>query len=401
MMSIFSFTAYTNNGEIKKGLIEAMSINDAKELLRKQGLFVNHIVKKKESRNRILNKKNVSSDDVILFCHEFAALLKAGISITETLSILSNDGGLAGFSSVLSDILKKITEGQSPSDAFAHYSDIFDSLFISALKTGERTGNLSASLKSYVVYLKRNIQFEKKVKQAIAYPAFLVFALFAVVGILFVFVMPKFVSMYSGMGTELPYATLVMIQLVDNIDLIALVVVLLLGGLVVSYRVLSNSPSQKLILDKYKTKIPVIGKVIVDFSVIQITSTMSSLLKSGLPLVASLEMTVSTLKNTYLADKLEKAMQAVVAGRSLSESLHQSRLFPAKVSKMIEAGESSGMLDTLLSDVSEFYEENMDHKMAQIMSLIEPIVMLFIGVIVGGIIIVMYLPIFSMVDVIQ
>lgn len=128
---------------------------------------------------------------------------------------------------------------------------------------------------------------------------------------------------------------------------------------------------------------------------------MSSLLKSGLPLVASLEMTASTLKNSYLADKLEKAMQAVVAGRSLSESLHQSRLFPAKVSKMIEAGESSGMLDTLLSDVSEFYEENMDHKMAQIMSLIEPVVMLFIGVIVGGIIIVMYLPIFSMADVIR
>jgi len=144
-----------------------------------------------------------------------------------------------------------------------------------------------------------------------------------------------------------------------------------------------------------------IGRVIMDFSVIQITSTMSSLLKSGLPLVGTLEMTVSTLKNSYLAEQLDKTRQAVVGGRSLSESLYQSRLFPAKVSKMIEAGESSGMLDTLLGDVSEFYEENMDHKMAQIMSLIEPIVMMFIGVIVGGIIIVMYLPIFSMADVIR
>ena len=400
-MPVFTYKAIEINGTVITGEVAASTRADVEEILRNKGVLLQEIKRKRESFTFSAQAKKVKGNEVLLFCYEFVALLKSGVSITETIATTASNHDNPVFKQKLLAVLEDIKAGEQPSSAFEKYSEIFDALFISAIKTGEKTGNIIHALQRYTQFLKRKLAFTKKVKQSLAYPLFLLFTLFAVMALLFTFVMPRFTSMYEGFGAELPYATRVVLALVEDIHIVALVLGLIVFGLFFIHRYITGSRAGRDYIDRMKIKMPLIGGIVLDYTVIQLTSTLSTLLQSGLNLVESLKMTSKTISNKHFANKIDVITNHVIEGQSFSEALAAQKIVPANTQKMIEAGEGSGQLPDLLNDIMVYYEENLDYKLSRLTTLIEPIIMLFIGVLVGGIIVVMYLPIFSMADIVK
>lgn len=400
-MPVFTYKAIDVNGTEIAGEIAASSRNDVEKILNNKGVLIQAIKKKRESFSFLSKSNKVKGNEILLFCHEFVALLKSGISITDTIATTANNHENHFFKHILLAVLDDIKSGEQPSNSFNKYPEIFDSLFISAIKTGEKTGNVVHALQRYTQFLKQKLTFAKKVKQALAYPLFLLLTLVAVMALLFTFVMPRFISMYEGFGAELPYATRIVLGLVEDIHIVTLVVGALFFSLYFIYKYIKRSKSGLDYIDRIKIRMPLIGSITLDYTIIQLTSTLSTLLQSGLNLVEALKMTSVTISNKYFANKLDVITNQVIEGKSFSEALAEQKIVPANTQKMIEAGEGSGQLANLLYDIMVYYEENLDYKLSRLTTLIEPVIMLFIGLLVGGIIVVMYLPIFSMADIVK
>ena len=400
-MPIFSYKAIDKNGEEVAGELTASSSEVVNVILRSKKLTVQEIKKKKDLSSFSFAFKKVKINEVLLFCHEFVALLKSGILLPEAIATTANNHGNAHFKKTLLTILSDINGGEQPSVSFSKHPDVFDSLFVSAILSGEKTGKVILALQRYVLYLKKNIAFSKKVKQSLAYPLFLLFTLFVVMGLLFTFVMPRFVSMYEGLGAELPYATRIVLSLAENLHIVIFVFAVVSIFTYTSYKKFLRTPVGADYIDGLKMKMPFVGGIILDYTVIQLTSTLSTLLQSGLNLVDALKMTSNSISNKYFATRIKLVTDQVVKGKSFSESLAKQQIVPANTLKMIAAGEGTGQLANLLNDIMLYYEENLDYKISRLTILIEPIIMLIIGLLVGGIIVVMYLPIFSMADIIK
>ena len=400
-MPVFSYKAIDGKGKLVTGELVASSVEVANVILRNKGVLTQEIKKKKNSITFSFNSKKVKSNEVLLFCHEFVALLKSGVLMPEAIAATANNHENAFFKQTLLAVLNEIKGGDQPSISFAKHPEVFDSLFISAIQTGEKTGKVVHALQRYVRFLKQKITFTKKVKQSLAYPLFLLFTLITVMGLLFTFVMPRFISMYDGLGTKLPYATRLILSLADNFYIVVFVSFVIFMLVYKSYKYILSSQAGQDYVDGLKMKMPFVGGIVSDYTIIQLTSTLSTLLQSGLNLVDALKMTSKTISNQYFASRIKLVTEQVIEGKSFSESLARQELVPVNTQKMIEAGEGSGQLANLLNDIMMYYEENLDYKLSRLTTLIEPIIMLIIGLLVGGIIVVMYLPIFSMADIVK
>ena len=400
-MPVFSYKAIDEKGVAVVGELTASSSEVVNVILRSKKLSIQEVKKKKDFSSFSLGFKKVKINEVLLFCHEFVALLKSGILLPEAIATTANNHGNDHFKKTLLTILSDINGGEQPSVSFSKHPDVFDSLFVSAILSGEKTGKVILALQRYVLYLKKNIAFSKKVKQSLAYPLFLLFTLFVVMGLLFTFVMPRFISMYEGLGAKLPYATRMILSLADNLHIVIFVVVVVFIFLYTSYKRFLRTPVGADYIDGIKMKMPFVGGIVLDYAIIQLTSTLSTLLQSGLNLVDALKMTSNSISNKYFATRIKLVTDQVIKGKSFSESLAKQEIVPANTQKMIAAGEGTGQLANLLNDIMLYYEENLDYKISRLTMLIEPIIMLIIGLLVGGIIVVMYLPIFSMADIIK
>ena len=400
-MPVFSYKAIDEKGVAVVGELTASSSEVVNVILRSKKLSIQEVKKKKDFSSFSFGFKKVKINEVLLFCHEFVALLKSGILLPEAIATTANNHSNDHFKKTLLTILSDINGGEQPSVSFSKHPDVFDSLFVSAILSGEKTGKVILALQRYVLYLKKNIAFSKKVKQSLAYPLFLLFTLFVVMGLLFTFVMPRFISMYEGLGAKLPYATRMILSLADNLHIVIFVVVVVFIFFYTSYKKFHRSPVGADYIDGVKMKLPFVGGIVLDYTIIQFTSTLSTLLQSGLNLVDALKMTSNSISNNYFATRIKLVTEQVIKGKSFSESLAKQQIVPANTQKMIAAGEGTGQLANLLNDIMLYYEENLDYKISRLTMLIEPIIMLIIGLLVGGIIVVMYLPIFSMADIIK
>lgn len=400
-MPVFSYKAIDEKGVAVVGELTASSSEVVNVILRSKKLSIQEVKKKKDFSSFSFGFKKVKINEVLLFCHEFVALLKSGILLPEAIATTANNHGNAHFKKTLLTILSDINGGEQPSVSFSKHPDVFDSLFVSAILSGEKTGKVILALQRYVLYLKKNIAFSKKVKQSLAYPLFLLFTLFVVMGLLFTFVMPRFISMYEGLGAKLPYATRMILSLADNLHIVLFVVVVVFIFAYTSYKRFIRTSVGADYIDGIKMKMPFVGGIVLDYTIIQLTSTLSTLLQSGLNLVDALKMTSNSISNKYFATRIKLVTDQVIKGKSFSESLAKQQIVPANTQKMIAAGEGTGQLANLLNDIMLYYEENLDYKISRLTMLIEPIIMLIIGLLVGGIIVVMYLPIFSMADIIK
>jgi type IV pilus assembly protein PilC len=399
-MPTFRYTALAESGALVTGETVAVSKEALRGKLQEEGLLAQRI-RIRRAFHGFRRGIRVKPDDFLLFNQEFIALLRAGLTLPETLCLLSDRPQQPVLAGALRQVDEEVRRGTALSEACARHPEVFDGLYIAALKTGEKTGNIVTVLRKYQESLAQRVALQKKVSQAMAYPVFLLITLGTILVILFIFVLPRFVAIYSDFGAELPFATRVLIKIVHALPYIVAPGLGLAAITVWAVRHHLRGDRAREWLDGMKERVPVIGTVYRRAAVAQIARTISALLAGGVPLVEAMHITADTLTNRMRATQLAMATVDVTRGRSLAQAIRAVDLMPENAIKMIEVGEASGGLGEMLAEVATFNEEALSHLLARVMALIEPLLMLLMGILVGGTIIVMYLPVFSIVSVIK
>jgi type IV pilus assembly protein PilC len=399
-MPVYIYTGLAENGTRIQGEESALSEQVLREDLARRGLMVQELRLKRAGL--VLSRgKRIKPENFLLLNQEFTALLRAGLNIPEALKLAADRPDSPQLSQVLRHVEEAVRGGASLSEACAQHGDVFDGLYLAALKTGEKTGALPQVLAKYQVNLRHRVEIMRKVGHALAYPAFLLITLLVILTVLFVFVLPRFVALYADFGAQLPAPTRALISLVEAMPYVApLLALLIVGGWVFWQRMLRDEV-MRIRIDALKEQIPLLGGIYRHTGSAQLARTLETLLSGGTTLVEAMQITAESLPNRYRAELLKEVRRQVMEGVSLAAAMAATKILNATAIKMIEVGEAGGGLEDMLTEVAVFHEEALSNSLTRMMSLIEPILMLLMGVFVGGIIIVMYLPIFYIVDVVK
>jgi len=397
-MPVFRYKAINSSGIEQRGEISAVSATNAENMLRDKGL----LVKTLSLKNKIsfINKR-INTDDFVQFLTEFIALIRAGLTIPEALEQCSNRPGNQYLSTALKNTVNAIKEGVHFSSALEQYPDIFDTLMISSVKTGESAGDLVSPLAGYKAYLERKNSIRKKVTQAMVYPVFILVVMLLILTALFIFVMPRFITLYSDFDTQLPGPTRFLLFLAGNMKFIAPTIAAVLIAAYIFLRATKGEKPVKARLDSLAVKLPYFGGIIRSLEYANISRTLFTLVSGGMQLAEALKTTRSSVKNSFFLEKLEKVIDKVYAGTVFSSAAADEKLLPPTAIKLLEAGEASGTLDAMLGEISGYYEQIADGKITAVMTLIEPTMIFLTGILVGGVIIAMYLPIFRLAEVVK
>jgi len=399
-MPIYSYIALSPQGRRIESEAAATTPEELRQSLTQQGLLVQQVREKRELLS-FRRRRSVSPEAFLLFNQEFLALIRAGLTIPEGLKLSANRPESPALTQTLARVVDEVRQGAAMSEACGRHPEVFEGPYLAALRTGEKTGDMVRVLEKYQVYLRQRVVLQRKVSQALAYPAFLLITLVVILLILFVFVLPRFVSLYADFGAQLPLPTRVLIAIVDVLPY--LLPVLILGGigLWAGWRRWKKLPSVQRRLDTIKDRLPLFGSIYREAAAAQIARALSALLAGGTPLVEAMRITAQSLNSPGRTERLLQATREVTEGKGLAAALRGKSLLPDTAVRLIEVGEASGGLDRMLDEAAQFHEESLSHRLTRMMTLIEPILMLLMGVLVGGIIVVMYLPIFYIVDVIK
>lgn len=399
-MPVYTYTALAENGTKIQGEETALSEQTLREDLARRG-FMAQELRAKRSGFGLPSRQRIKPESFLLLNQEFTALLRAGLTIPEALRLAAERPDSPQLSQVLRQVEEAVRGGLSLSEACALHGEVFDGLYLAALRTGEKTGSLPQVLAKYQVNLRHRVELMRKVGHALAYPAFLLITLLVILSVLFVFVLPRFVALYADFGAQLPAPTRALIGLVGVMPYLAPALIALgVGGWVFWQRLLRDE-AMRIRIDMFKERLPLLGGIYQHTASAQLGRTLGTLLSGGTTLVEAMQITAESLPNRYRAQLLSEVRRQVMEGVSLAAAMASTRIMTSTAIKMIEVGEAGGGLEDMLTEVAVFHEEALSNSLTRMMSLIEPILMLLMGVFVGGIIIVMYLPIFYIVDVVK
>ena len=329
------------------------------------------------------------------------ALTRAGLTIPDGLALAANRPDSPSLGRTLGRVYDDVRNGAPLSEACARYPETFDRLYVATIRTGEKTGDVAKVLARYQDYLRHRIALRKKLSQALAYPAFLLVALALILIVLFTFVMPRFVAMYADLGAALPLPTRILLVIVDHLYIAGPVLGAVVVLAVIGWRRLVANEAGRRWVDNAKERLPYVGPLQRIVSAAHLARSLSTLLAGGTPLVEALRTASSSITNQVYLDRLAVVIEQVTGGSSLAKAVRSTALMPEMAARMVEVGEASGGLETMLAEIAQFYEEMLDHRLARVMALIEPLLMLLMGLFIGGIIIIMYLPVFHMADIIK
>lgn len=332
----------------------------------------------------------------LVFNQELLALVKSGLPILRIWDLLIERAGHAGFQRALRDVREDIRGGASASDALAKHPVYFPELYVATVRAGEQSGNLPEVLQRYVLYLKLMVGLRQKVKKAISYPIVLIGIGLAVIAFLLTYVMPTFVSVYGESAKTLPWATQVLLNLVIHIESRIVPAAVLVIGIALGIHAYYATPTGQLAIDRLVLKLPFVGQLAAEHNTVQLTRTLGTILAGGTPLVDALQGARGAVSNRWISEEMIGAVNEIREGTTLADALDRSRVLPRLAIEMLSVGEETGSLDTMLRDVAEFYEADLDMRLTQLTTWIEPVLLLVMGVLVGGIVIVMYLPVFQM-----
>jgi len=396
-MPQFIYEAKTRSGEVRTGTLEAADEAAAGVKLRQQQL-VPVSVKKKGFSFSLPGSGggSVSEKDLVIFTRQFATMIDAGLPLVQCLEILSSQQENAYFQRVLKQVKADVEGGNTFSDSLEKHKDVFDVLFCNLVRAGEIGGILDAILGRIAAYIEKNSKLKRQVKSALTYPIGVMCIAFGVIGIMMVFVIPTFENMFKEFGGKLPDLTQLVIDashfFVNNL-------VLIIGGIVggvFAFRKWSKTQQGIIAIDKFLLSAPALGSTMRKIAVARFTRTLGTLLSSGVPILDALEIVAKSAGNWVIEQAVMTARAKIAEGKNMAEPLGETKVFPSMVVQMIGVGEATGALDTMLNKIADFYEDEVDVAVAGLTSLIEPIMMVFIGGSVGTMIIAMYLPIFTM-----
>lgn len=342
----------------------------------------------------------VTESDIIIFARQFSTMIDAGLPIIQCLDILVNQQQNKTFKTVLKSIKDSVESGSTLAEAIKKYPKYFDDLFSNMIAAGEAGGILDTILRRLAAYMEKMARLKRKVKGAMVYPAVTMGIAVIVTTVILVFVIPVFQSMFADFGGELPLMTQFVINLSDFLKSNIFYIIVALALFIVAFRRFHKTKKGREMIDSLTLKLPVIGLLVRKVAVAKFTRTMGTMLTSGVAILEALDIVAKTAGNKTIEKAIYSVRSAISEGRTMADPLTESGVFPSMVCQMIAVGESTGALDAMLSKIADFYDEEVDQAVENLTSLIEPFMLVFLGVTIGGLVISMYLPIFKMASVI-
>lgn len=401
-MPVFLWEGQTRKGEKKKGEIEAANEAALRGILRRQGLTSITVKQKPKNLSEYLPflKQKVKEKEVVIFARIFATMINAGLPLIQCLDLLAQQEQNKTFAQIITAIKEDIEGGSTLSDALRKYPKIFDDLFVNLVAAGESGGILDVILQRLSNYMEKAMKLKSKVKGAMTYPASVLVISIAVVSLLLVKVIPTFQKMFEGFGGELPGPTQFLITLSTYAQKYFLVAIIVLAIAVYAFRRYYKTEKGTLLIDGLILKSPVFGPLLKKVAVARFTRTMSTMMTSGVPILEGLAIVSKTAGNKVVENALIRVRKSISEGKTIAEPLLETGIFPPMVVQMIAVGEATGALDAMLSKIADFYDDEVDTAVDAMTALLEPFMMVFLGGVVGGMIIAMYLPIFKMASVV-
>jgi type IV pilus assembly protein PilC len=394
-MPIFSCKIGSSDGKIVVKEFDSVNPGILRQSLEEQGYVVFELRKKPLQflLEKGIGRKKIGNKELLLFNQELLVLLKAGLPIIQALDTILESGG-GKLNEILSAIREDVKGGMAFSNAFEKYPRVFPHLYIASIQAGERTGDLPQTIRRYIAFLKRTEGFRGKIVAALFYPAILITVATAAIAMLLIYVVPTFSQVYAGSGSALPLPTQMLINFTGFLR--HYLPLFLAAGFVGAavFRRWSETQTGRYAVDGMKIKTPFLGGVVTRYAVAGFTRTLATVLGSGIPIVEAMKMSVGTLNNKVLERGLLTAVVRVEEGSKLSTALESIKMMPPLALRMLSVGESTGSLEEMLSDISDYFEEEIERNLQVLTTAIEPAIMVVMGVVIGVIIITMYLPIF-------
>jgi len=396
-MPTYEWEGRSLKGELRRGVQRADSEVGIRTAMRKEGVILTKITEREEKKTaRFDPKKKVKRMTIGIWTRQLSTMLNSGLPLVQSLDMLSQQIEDATLKGITKNIKERIEEGVRFADALRDYPQCFDDLYVNLVVAGEEGGLIDAVLVRLAVYIEKSEKLKKKVKSALIYPISIIVVAFGVVLILLLFVIPVFEGLFSSFGKALPAPTQIVINISKIVKAGILYMIAALGIGVFLFRKYYKTDKGERQIDALSLKVPLFGNLLKKASVARVTRTLATLLSSGVSILESLSIVARIAGNRLIEESLVTARVAISEGRSISEPLKESGIFPPMVVQMVQVGESTGALDAMLNRVADFYEEDVDNMVTDLMSLMEPMIMVFLGIVLGGLIIAMYLPIFQL-----
>ncbi|MGI9078365.1 MAG: type II secretion system F family protein [Gemmatimonadaceae bacterium] len=396
-MPTFAYTARTLSGELKSATLDATSRDDVVAQLRRQKLI---IVKVDEEQKKKSGGK-IKMKDIVIFTRQFSTMINSGLPLVQALDILSKQSESKALQEVTRQVVYDVESGHTVADALAKHPKAFSDLYVNMVAAGEAGGILDTILMRLATFMEKNDALIGKVKSAMMYPAVIMSVAAIAIVVLLIFVIPVFETMFASVSMALPLPTRIVIGASKFLPAYWWAVGAGIWAFIFSLRRYYATASGRLMLDKLSLKVPVLGGLIRKSSVSRFTRTLGTLISSGVSILDGLEITAKTAGNRVIHDAIMESRASIAGGDTISAPLQRSKVFPPMVISMISVGEQTGGLDEMLSKIADFYDTEVDTAVSAVLSLLEPVMIVCLGVVVGGMVVAMYLPIFDMINAVQ
>jgi len=397
-MPVFQWEGKDRSNQVQKGEMEAANEQAVRSMLARQQITPDKVKKKPKDlfENVSFMQPKVQFQDVIIFCRQFSTMIDAGLPIIQCLDILQAQQDNKTFKKMLKDIKSSVESGQTLAESLKKYPDQFDELFVNMVAAGEAGGILDVILRRLSAYMEKAAKLRAQVKGAMTYPLVTIIIAIGVVAVILVFVIPVFEEMFADFGEALPAPTLVVIAMsdfvIDNILYLIIGIVLF----IFAFRRLLKTERGRAVFDETILKLPVVGILIRKVAVAKFTRTMGTMLSSGVAILEALDIVAKTSGNKTIENALYNVRTSIAEGQTIADPLSRTGVFPPMVCQMIAVGESTGAVDAMMEKIADFYEEEVDQAVENLTAMIEPFMLVFLGIVIGGLVISMYLPIFQM-----
>ena len=397
-MPIYNWVAETKKGKVIKGELEAADEKSAELQLRRRNLKIRKIKPKPKGifENVSFMQPKVTKKDIVIFTRQFSTMIDAGLPLVQGLTILAEQTGNRTFKRILKKVVKDVEEGASLAEALEKHPDVFDNLFVNLVAAGEVGGILDTILQRLAAYIEKAEKLKSRIKGAMTYPLIVVAIAIIVISVIMIFVIPVFQEMFASFGKALPVPTQIVVAMShftkENI-------LYMIGGLILfafMFKKYRGTTGGRKTTDTLALKLPIFGPLLKKVAVARFSRTLGTMISSGVPIITALEIVAKTSGNVVIEDVIFEARSSIAEGQPIAEPLSENDIFPNMVVQMITVGEATGALDTMLEKIADFYDDEVDVAVEAMTSMLEPLLMVFLGGSIGGLVIAMYLPIFGM-----
>ena len=395
--TVFLWEGKTRQGNIQKGEISANNKDEVTALLRKQNITPVNVTAKSREIKLSFGQPKVTDKDIVILTRQLATMIDAGLPLVQCLEILGSQTENKTLAKVIVQVRSDVESGATFADALKKHPKVFDNLYVNMVAAGEAGGILDTILGRLAAYMEKFAKIKRQIKSAMIYPSVILFVAVAVVALLLVVVVPMLAVMFKEAGQALPLPTRIVIAFSDFLKgWGGLILLLSIVGTIVGIRRWRKTDAGMRTTDRIAMKIPVMGSLVIRVAVAKFTRTLGTLMTSGVPILEGLIIVAKTAGNKVVEEAIMQTRQSVSEGKTLAEPLTKAKVFPPMVTQMISVGEATGALDNMLNKIADFYDEEVDSAVAALTSMLEPMLMIFLGTTVGFVIIAMYMPIFQM-----